>query len=602
MSQRAPSEAHPRAKATCPTATRPTPAVPLFYFHRHGNCPTSPATTTTPGPPVDATSVSHRGLSPQVTLSRVRRSVSPGPSTPSQRLHRPRVQSIELDDRQNDTLRRAAQRHTARGLYQDVDEDVNYNRIPSPATPATFTDSKYTSRARAPRRPQQRVMGAPRRRATSVPPRVRVALLSKDGTLSYPPSPPIDEFTDIPPVDLILFEPPMSVAAGVQPSGESVLALKTSPPRGIRLVTMQDPAAEKDDIRPESPPPMTTSVEPSLRRSGVEEPPASPAEPDTNNRVTCLQIWVLCVATAATICIPYGTVILSYLLTPIRDMSNLTAGPSVYTTNPGTTSMVVPRYTYTIPLNPSTVDPWKGLPQVCQTVPMVKDDTGQVQPHTSRTAFHSNRTGVFCLYNNTRFHRVGTFDFLPQNLPFSLCRNIVYWSFGVRDGVPISRVESFDRKYGLDKFSEVANISGFPDVRILLAIGGYIKDYAQLSLLGRDTAALSRFVHRTMELMKSHFLHGVVIHWIEGEPFCKNSAVDDGQVLRAVFWRLRRIFRLNSFSGQLAAIVSAGTTARVAVVKAVHDIVDIVFVEARNEWYSVNLDILMCHFWGPKGV
>ncbi|KAL1441499.1 hypothetical protein MTO96_008471 [Rhipicephalus appendiculatus] len=527
---------------------------------------------------------------------RVRRSVSPGPSTPSQRLHRSRVQSIELNDRQGDTLRRAAQRHTARGLYQDADDDVNYYRIPSPVTPATFTDSKYTSHALAPRRPQQRVIGAPRRRATSVPPRVRVALLSKNGTLSYPPSPPVDEFTDIPPVDLILYEPPMSVTAAVQPPDSRVLALKTSPPRNIRLVTMQDPAAERDDIRSESPPPMTTAVEPSLRPSGVEEPPASPAEPDRNDPVTCLQIWVLCVATAATLCIPYGTVILSYLLTPVRDMSNLTSGPSGFTTKPGTASTVVPTYTYTIPLNPSTVDPWNGVPQDCQIVPTVRDDTGQVNPHPSPTAAQSNLTGIFCLYNNTRFHRVGTSDFLPQNLPFSLCRNIVYWSFGVKDGVPISRVESFDRTYGLERLREVANKSGFPGVNILLTLGGYIEDYAQLSLLGKDTAALFRFVHRTMELMKSHFLNGVVIHWIEGEPLCGYAGVHAEQVFRAVFWRLRRIFRLNNFSGQLAAIVSASTTATAAV-NAVHDIVDFVFVEARREWYLVNLDVKMCASW-----
>ncbi|KAL1432718.1 hypothetical protein MTO96_012931 [Rhipicephalus appendiculatus] len=361
---------------------------------------------------------------------------------------------------------------------------------------------------------------------------------------------------------------------------------------------MPDPAADKDGIGSESPPPMTTAVEPSLSPSCVEEPHASPAEPDTNNRVTCLQIWVLCVATVATLCIPLGTVILSYLLTPLRDMSNLTAGPSGSTTNPGTASVVVPTYTFPIPLNPSTVDPWNGVPQVCQTGPMVEDDTGQVHPRTSPSSPKSNLTSIFCLYNNTRFHRIGTYDFLPQNLPFSLCRNIVYWSFGVKDGVPISRVESFDRKYGLDKFSEVANSSGVSDVRILLAIGGYINDYAQLSLLGRDTAALSRFVHHTMALMKSHFLHGVVIHWIEGEPLCKYSAVDDGDVLRAVFWGLRRIFRLNNFSGQLAAIVSVGTTARNTVVDTILDMTDFLFIEARDKWHLVPVGCAMYAMWG----
>ncbi|KAL1419730.1 hypothetical protein MTO96_024998 [Rhipicephalus appendiculatus] len=351
---------------------------------------------------------------------------------------------------------------------------------------------------------------------------------------------------------------------------------------------------EKDEMRSESPPPMTAALEPSLGPSDLEEPPGSPAEPATNYRMTCLQIWVLCVAAAATLCIPLGTVILSYLLTPVRDMSNLTAGPSGTTTSPGTASTALPTYTLTIPLNPTTVDPWNGVPQHCQAVPMVDDKTSSVKAQTSPPVSQSNRTGIFCLYNNTRFYRGGKYDFLPQNLPFTLCPNIVYWSFGVRDGFPISRVESFDRTYGLEKLSEVVNKSRVPGVRILLTMGGYLEDYGQLSLLGRDVAALSRFVRRTMELMKLHFLHGVVIHWIEGEPLCKYSAIDDGQVLRTVFLGLRRIFRLNSFSGQLAAIVSAGAQ---AVVDTILDMVDFVFIEARDEWHSVPLSYTMCADW-----
>ncbi|KAH7948016.1 hypothetical protein HPB52_017730 [Rhipicephalus sanguineus] len=430
---------------------------------------------------------------------RERSPVSHGRRTPPQRLHRPRAQSIELCDRQNDTFRRAAQRHSARGLYHDVD-GVTSSRIPSPVTPATFTESKYASHAGAPRRLRQRVIGVPKRRVTSVPPRVRVVVISKNGTPTLSPSPPIDEFTDIPPVDLILFEPPKSLTAGVQSPGESVLALKTSPPRGIRLISKQEPV-DNDEIRSESPPPMTVAVESTVCPSGVEAPPASPAEPATSDRVTYLQIWVLCVATATMLSIPLGTVILSYLLTPLRDMSDLTVRHLGSTTNPMTSSTAVPMYTFMIPQNRQTVDPWYGVPQRCQAVPVVNDSTGQVNPQNSPPLPQSNLSGIFCLYNNTRFYRGGIYDFLPQNIPFALCPNIVYWSFGVRDGVPISRVESFDRNYGLEKLSEVANRSGVPDVRILLTIGGYLEDYAQLSLLGRDSAALSRIVHHTMALM-----------------------------------------------------------------------------------------------------
>ncbi|KAL1441496.1 hypothetical protein MTO96_008468 [Rhipicephalus appendiculatus] len=201
--------AHPRTKATWPAA-----AVRQFYIHRLGNCPTSPASCTAmPGPPVVAMSVSHRGLSPQTALSvRGARSCA-GRARHLDNAGNGRNQSSQMIGRTK-LCRRAAQRLGARGRVRDIDDEATSSRVPSPVTPATFTDSKYTSHARAPRRLQQRVIGAPRRRATSVPPRVRVALLSKSGTLSYPPSPPVDEFTDIPPVDLIVFEPRMSVTAG----------------------------------------------------------------------------------------------------------------------------------------------------------------------------------------------------------------------------------------------------------------------------------------------------------------------------------------------------------------------------------------------------
>ncbi|KAH7948015.1 hypothetical protein HPB52_017729 [Rhipicephalus sanguineus] len=450
---------------------------------------------------------------------RERSPASHGRSTPSQRLHRPRAQSIELDDRQNDTLRRAAQRHTARGRFLDIDDDMTCSRIPSPVNP----DSEYASHARVQRRLHSR-------RVTSVPPRVRVVVASKNGTPTLSPSPPIDEFTDIPPVDLILFEPPKSLTAGVQQSSQS-LPLEAPRPRGILQVSKQKPV-EKDEIHSESPNAMTAALETSLRPSGLEEAPASPAEPATNDRMTCLKIWVLCVATATTLSLPLGMFILSYLLTPLRDISNLTTtGTSGTTTKPGpTTSSVtartaLPTYTFTIPQNRQTVDPWNGVAQSCQIVPMVAG--GQVKPLTTHTLAPSRGTGIFCLYNNTRFYRGGNYDFLPQNIPFALCRNIVYWSFGVRDGIPISRSENFDRTYGLDKLSELANRSNVPDIRILLTMGGFLEDYAQLSLLGRDSGALSRFVQRTIALMKLHFLHGIVIHWIVGEPTCKHSAVDD---------------------------------------------------------------------------
>ncbi|KAH7946816.1 hypothetical protein HPB52_004438 [Rhipicephalus sanguineus] len=141
--------------------------------------------------------------------------------------------------------------------------------------------------------------------------------------------------------------------------------------------------------------------------------------------------------------------------------------------------------------------------------------SNSVTPQNSPSLSPSRHSNIFCLYNNSRYYKGGPFDFLPQNIPFSHCQNIVYWSFSIRDGVPISRDEAFDRKYGLEKLSDIASKARAPDVKILLAVGGYTEDYAQLSLLGGDSAVLFRFVQRTMALMTSYHLHGVVIHWLE---------------------------------------------------------------------------------------
>ncbi|KAH8021722.1 hypothetical protein HPB51_016386 [Rhipicephalus microplus] len=112
---------------------------------------------------------------------------------------------------------------------------------------------------------------------------------------------------------------------------------------------------------------------------------------------------------------------------------------------------------------------------------MVRDNTSSVKAQTFPSTPQSNHTGIFCLYI-TRFFRASIYNFLPQNLPFTLCPNIVYWSFGVRDGFSISRIDSFDCTYGLNNVSEVVNKSGVPGVRILLITGGYVEDYGQLSL------------------------------------------------------------------------------------------------------------------------
>ncbi|KAH7938550.1 hypothetical protein HPB49_025080 [Dermacentor silvarum] len=310
-----------------------------------------------------------------------------------------------------------------------------------------------------------------------------------------------------------------------------------------------------------------------------------------------MQMWVICVAAGATLTLPLGMVILSYLATPARDMSNFTGGPFGTTKISGTAKTVVHTYQFPIPPSRPTLDPWEGVQASCQQIKQIGDDVHLVSPQRSPPLSQSRRPNIFCLYNNSRFHRGGNHDFLPQNIPFSHCQNVVYWSFGIMDGVPTSRAENFDRMYGLGKLREMASNSNNPGVKILLAMGGYLEDYAQLSLLGRDSGALARFVHSTMAMMRSLVLDGVAIHWLIGEPICQSRAANDAKMLHAILFGLRRIFRLNNFLGKLAIIVPTGTSDTIELVDSLVDIVDYLFMDNRDVWHNLTLDNAICNSW-----
>ncbi|KAH6928148.1 hypothetical protein HPB50_012337 [Hyalomma asiaticum] len=502
------------------------------------------------------------------------------PSTPPERQHRPRSLSIKEDDRKNIVLLRAPRRRSKHDLRPGIESEPTSDEIMAPRAPASATD-KYRSRAPAAIKYGRSVIEAPTR------PRMRV-VLSKNPTSLSSPSPPIDEFTDIPPVELILFEPPMSQIEEVPRPHQWVTPRMSSAPKGTREAWQQT-GTRKDDARATLSSAKTVALQPAATPTGFYERPASIAEPAAAERITYLQVWVLFVAAAATLSLPLGMVILSYLSTPVRDMSSFTSGP------PSTAKTSAFSYTLPVPQTQQTVDAWKGVPAGCRSMVKIRDDAHLVAPRDSTNVSRSARSNLFCLYNNSRFHRGGSFDFLPQNMPFTHCQNIIYWSFGIIDGVPTSRARAFDHTYGLERFREIAENSGAHDVKILLAIGGYREDYAQLSYLRSDSYALSFFVQRTMALMRSLFLNGVTIHWMDGELMCRGSAVNDGNTLRAILFGLRQVFLLNSFPGQLAAIVPEKND----IVDVAVDMADIVFLDTPAMWtFPINYSI--CGDWAHQ--
>ncbi|KAH7934148.1 hypothetical protein HPB49_021910 [Dermacentor silvarum] len=416
------------------------------------------------------------------------------------------------------------------------------------ATLTAATTGKYSWHARQSKHRSQ--LEARQGPVTSGPPRTRGAVVSEHQSSSLVAWPPVEnEFPGIPRAELIPFEANRFPTTGKQ---------------GPRY-----------SVTPSTPLPEVTE-EPLL--SVLEEPsPSRTTEHNIIGRVTLVQIWALCIVAAATLIMPLVMLILSYLATPESDLSIVSPDPPTAPTSGSGIAITLPAR---LPL--PTADPWAVVPVSCRQGPQIRDDVRSVSPQTPPALAHLEPNDFFCLYNNTKFFRGTNVDFLPQNLPLALCKYVVYWSFGISNGVPFSRTPQFDQEYGLSKLRYTVNNSGVPAVKIVLAVGGYSSDHPQFSLMGRDNGALSRFVRGTMELVKSHILDGVVIHWREPEPGCQSQADEDSSALNAVFLALRRIFQLNGFPGLLSVIVPTQVSSTDAIVGKVVGVVDYVFLDVRQ--------------------
>ncbi|KAH7933943.1 hypothetical protein HPB49_019422 [Dermacentor silvarum] len=415
------------------------------------------------------------------------------------------------------------------------------------ATLTAASTGKYSSRAQQSKHRNQLEATPEGGPVTSGPPKTPDATVSKHQPSSSVAPPPVD-FSGIRRAELVPLE-------------------------ANRFPTTEEQGPRKSETPSTSSPEVDVLEEPNTSRT---------SEQNLTGRVTFVQTWRLCIVATATLVMPLIMLILSYLATPEPDLSSVSPDPTMAST-PGTSTKAAPSFTLPARLSPlPTADPWAGVPVSCRRGPQIGDDVRSVSPLTPPGLKRMQRHNFFCLYNNTKFFRGANVDFLPQNLPLALCKYVVYWSFGIDNGVPFSRTPQFDQEYGLSKLRYTVNNSGAPAVKIVLAVGGYSSDHPQFSLMGRDNGALSRFVRGTMELVKSHILDGVVIHWREPVPGCQSQADEDASALNAVFLSLRRIFKLNGFPGLLSVIVPTEVSSTDAIVGKVVDVVDYVFLDVRQ--------------------
>ncbi|KAL1433594.1 hypothetical protein MTO96_012424 [Rhipicephalus appendiculatus] len=494
----------------------------------------------------------------------------------------PRTQYVSRKGRNRAAVppRQGRRRSTYDITGEDPEVTVGHLR-----TPVTTTDVNYRSHGRAARQSCQSAI-RPARRPWQSPPR-NIIVFSKPRSRSLAPPPKIDDFSDIPPTEVILFDSPATRLLSSRldglhhPSpGRVTSPGKTETASNFPAMLESPPSQCRTPTTPQASEVLSVPEETDERRT-------SPAGVITGG-ITFAQIWLFCTVAAVTLLLPFVFVILSYLLTPA---SEVTAESSV------TRGTMSSPSTFTLPTWPThaTVNPWAAVPAACRRERATSDNiTGVTQGSSVRTV-GSRISDLFCLYNSSRFLRNSSASFLPQNLPLATCSYIVYWSFRLVDGRLFSRTPTFDHIYGLAQLKGILKNASLPVVKVLLAVGGYVEDYPEFSLLGRDDSARSLFVKDATQQLKSRNIDGLVLHWVEAEPGCRNrNSVADSTALRAVLVDLRRVFDLNGLRpSPILAVIVPGQVDD-GILTSVVDIVHYVFLETHKTLPQPPLNYDVC--------
>ncbi|KAH7964879.1 hypothetical protein HPB49_002204 [Dermacentor silvarum] len=323
-----------------------------------------------------------------------------------------------------------------------------------------------------------------------------------------------------------------------------------------------DPAAQ-------SPP----FLSPTVPSSGSES-----ARSDNAGRMNFLQCWLLSGVAVGTFFLPMGLLLLSYGSTPsssTRSWTTWTTWTAVGNTTSGSTA---PRSRFTLPVHTPTRKAGPAVPAICLRRPRLVSDQNPLLAGSPSIFTAAPKAHIFCLYNNSRYSRLGRYDFGPEQLPLAYCSNIVYWSLSVYDGAVKSRAPRFDLTHGLKKLRESMVNRNIANATILAALGGYIEDGPQFSMLGADSGAMSRFASSVVYLLQTFHLDGVALHWVDPEFGCRGA--DDKSTLERLVRTIRQSLIASGHRGLVTLILPAEET-RYHLSTATVQSVDYIFLEAH---------------------
>ncbi|KAH6924264.1 hypothetical protein HPB50_014533 [Hyalomma asiaticum] len=324
---------------------------------------------------------------------------------------------------------------------------------------------------------------------------------------------------------------------------------------------------------------------------------ALPAPETPEEERLCLRSWALCAAAMAPVMFSTWMLMLPFLfrsnvtniqMPPLPTPAASSRRPTVATATP---HLPIPQPTPgrpapTTPTIPATQPPKRTTASTrrCSDPPVIDDITGTFNASVYRmSAFLSgpSPSELMCLFNNTRVRDwTGTGKYYSvQSLPFQICSKLVYWSVAIENGKIKSRVPVFDQLYGLQQLRRTTDDLGFPDIKILVTLGGDASDTRQFTVAGREAFVLDTLTRDVLDTMSRMRLDGVALHWVQPRPDCRSG--DDRLSFVRVVLGLNRAFARSPEHGQaIIAVITDNDRISIDYSRKVAHAVDYFFVFA----------------------
>ncbi|KAK8784606.1 hypothetical protein V5799_009026 [Amblyomma americanum] len=326
--------------------------------------------------------------------------------------------------------------------------------------------------------------------------------------------------------------------------------------------------------------PLGTNAGPASEATSPELNMVQPQGQTPEEDRVCVQSWAMIFALTAPYFLSAWLLVLPFLVRSNR--SALTILPTFASPTVTSTLRTPPLPTTAVPT--TTVDIWQGIPADCRVPVSLGDTYGPTNVSSPSAAASQPRSlpakPFFCLFNNSRFYDPArSLLYGIETMPMQFCSSIVYWSVGIENGSLQSRVPNFDHDHGLERIRHVASRRGWPDIQIILALGGYAEDSPHFTRLRSDYATLQRLLSSVEVALLLHDLNGVMVHWVTPDARCRGP--NDNAVMGILLRGLREVFNRARTAATLSVMLDVRPE-NVALAANVAGFVDYFFLETHR--------------------